>query len=50
MTTFASPCFLNRNQADTFLLKKHKNLGDLLRVKVGHDNSGIGPGGWGPLV
>ncbi len=32
------------HQVDTFLLKKHKNLGELVKVKIGHDNSGMGPG------
>ena len=41
-----------RNMADSFLLVKHKNLGQLTRMKIGHDNSGPGPGkcewkGWG---
>jgi hypothetical protein len=32
------------SQVDTFLLRKHKNLGELLRLKIGHDNKGAGPG------
>jgi hypothetical protein len=33
-----------RSMMDTFLLTKHRNLGDLKCVKIGHDNSGLGPG------
>ena len=33
-----------RNQTDSFLLIKHKNMGALTRMKIGHDNSGPGPG------
>jgi hypothetical protein len=32
------------SKVDTFLLKKQKILGELVKVKVGHDNSGMGPG------
>jgi hypothetical protein len=31
-------------QTDSFLLIKHKNLGNLKKLKIGHDNSGPGPG------
>ena len=31
-------------QIDTFLLKKQKSLGKIKKVKIGHDNHGIGPG------
>ena len=33
-----------RNRQDTFILKKHKCLGDLEAITIGHDNSGLGPG------
>jgi len=33
-----------RNRQDTFLLKKHKLLGDLEAITIGHDNRGIGAG------
>eukprot|EP00798_Chlamydomonas_sp_ICE-L_P018434 gene18434-24910_t len=33
-----------RNETDNFLLKKQRALGQLSKVKVGHDNSGVGPG------
>ncbi|KAG1672531.1 hypothetical protein FOA52_002840, partial [Chlamydomonas sp. UWO 241] len=33
-----------RNMMDTFLLSKHRSLGALKSVKIGHDNSGLGPG------
>ncbi len=36
-------------QVDTFLLKKHKNLLELQRIKIGHDNSGAGPGAFPPV-
>lgn len=42
MTWVTLPC--HTAQVDTFLLKKQRQLGELLRVKVGHDNSGVGPG------
>lgn len=31
-------------QVDTFLLKKQKPLGELKKIKIGHDNHGMGPG------
>ena len=33
-----------RNRQDTFLLKKHKLLGDLEGITIGHDNRGLGAG------
>uniref|UniRef100_A0A7S3VHN2 PLAT domain-containing protein n=1 Tax=Dunaliella tertiolecta TaxID=3047 RepID=A0A7S3VHN2_DUNTE len=33
-----------RSQVDTFLLKKQKSLGELKKIKIGHDNHGAGPG------
>jgi len=33
-----------RNRQDTFLLKKHKLLGDLEAITIGHDNRGFGAG------
>jgi hypothetical protein len=33
---------------DTFLLKKHKSLGELTRIKIGHDNSGACSGAMVP--
>src|SRR4051794_24350061 len=33
-----------RAKSDTFVLMKHKNLGVLKSAKIGHDNSGLGPG------
>lgn len=33
-----------RGAVDTFLLKKHINLGQLTAVRIGHDNKGLAPG------
>ena len=33
-----------RGAKDTFLLTKHRELGPLVKIRLGHDNSGEGPG------
>lgn len=31
-------------QVDKFILNKYRNCGNLTKIKIGHDNSGAGPG------